>query len=95
MLFSTLYAVFLITISIITFCLYGIDKKKAVEEKMRISEKCLLSFGIFGGALGALIGMRMFHHKTKHWYFRVINVLMIFVQIVIFFIIVFFETNIK
>ena len=24
---------------------------------------------VLGGSLGALIGMRFFHHKTKHWYF--------------------------
>ena len=24
---------------------------------------------LLGGSLGALLGMRAFHHKTKHWYF--------------------------
>ena len=24
---------------------------------------------LLGGSVGALLGMRVFHHKTKHWYF--------------------------
>ena len=24
---------------------------------------------LLGGSIGALLGMRVFHHKTKHWYF--------------------------
>jgi uncharacterized membrane protein YsdA (DUF1294 family) len=41
-------------------------------------------FGIFGGALGGLLGMKVFRHKTKHWYFTVINFIAILVHIAIF-----------
>ena len=59
--------------SLLAFCLYGVDKRRTKRGQWRISEKTLLAVGIFGGAVGALLGMRVFHHKTKHWYFYAIN----------------------
>lgn len=64
---------FYIAFNILAFALYGIDKEKAKRGAWRVSEKVLLGVGICGGALGALLGMRFFHHKTHHWYFAVIN----------------------
>jgi len=69
--------IYLITINIITFLVYGLDKKLAKEHRRRISEKSLLSLGIIGGALGGLIGMEVFRHKTKKGYFYIVNILMI------------------
>ena len=62
-------------ISVIAFVLYGADKRRAKKNKWRIPESTLLGLGFFGGAAGALLGMKLFRHKTKHWYFTVINVL--------------------
>ena len=31
--------------------------------------KTLFLLPLLGGSVGALLGMRVFHHKTKHWYF--------------------------
>ena len=36
----------------------------------RIPEKTLFLPAILGGALGGVAGMRLFHHKTRHWYFK-------------------------
>ena len=58
-------------ISVIAFVLYFADKKKAQKNKWRIKEATLLGLGFFGGAIGALLGMKIFRHKTKHWYFVV------------------------
>ncbi|MDE1549058.1 DUF1294 domain-containing protein [Jeotgalibaca caeni] len=55
--------------SLFLFVLIGVDKKRARERKYRISEKTLLLVGILGGALGGIIGMNLFRHKTKHRYF--------------------------
>ena len=52
--------------SSITFLMYGIDKYKAKKHKYRISEATLLIFALLGGSLGALLGIKVFHHKTKH-----------------------------
>ena len=61
--------------SLVSFILYGVDKSKAKREAWRIPEAVLLGWGFFGGAVGALCGMKFFRHKTKHWYFWVVNIL--------------------
>lgn len=68
-------------ISVIAFVLYFVDKKKAQKNKWRIKEATLLGFGFFGGAIGALLGMKIFRHKTKHWYFWVVNIIGLIWQI--------------
>ena len=60
-------------LQIAAFILYGADKHKAKAKQWRIRESTLLGTGLLGGGLGALLGMRVFRHKTKHWYFHVIN----------------------
>ena len=62
-------AVWLIAINVITFAVYGIDKRRARRGAWRVPEKTLFLLPLLGGSLGALLGMRVFHHKTKHWYF--------------------------
>lgn len=62
--------IWLIIINIITFAVFGIDKKKAIDGKFRISESALFLLSILGGSLGGFIAMHTFHHKTKKWYFK-------------------------
>lgn len=62
-------AVYLLAVNLISFCLMGIDKSKAIRHKWRIPEKTLFISAALGGSIGAILGMRLFHHKTKHWYF--------------------------
>ena len=62
---------FFIPLSFITFLLLGYDKFQAKNDGWRVPEKVLLSLGIFGGAIGGLLGMRVFHHKTRKNYFCV------------------------
>ena len=50
--------------------LMGLDKRRARRGEWRISEKTLFLPVLLGGALGGLLGMRLFRHKTRHWYFR-------------------------
>ena len=61
-------------LSVITFFMYGIDKFKAQRGKWRISEKALLVSSFIGGAVGGFLAMQLFRHKTKHWYFNVVNI---------------------
>jgi uncharacterized membrane protein YsdA (DUF1294 family) len=56
-------------LSLVALVLYGVDKRRAIKGKWRISESVLLSVGFFGGSVGALLGMYFFRHKTRHWYF--------------------------
>lgn len=62
--------IWLIIINIITFAVFGIDKKKAIDGKFRISELTLFVLSILGGSFGGFIAMHTFHHKTKKWYFK-------------------------
>ena len=61
---------FLICINVVTFLVYGIDKWKAKQGSWRISEATLLLFAIVGGSIGALLGMKVWHHKTMHEKFK-------------------------
>lgn len=60
----------LIVINIITFAVFGIDKKKAIDGKFRIKELTLFVLSLLGGSLGGFIAMHTFHHKTRKWYFK-------------------------
>ena len=66
---GTVLLVWLIVINLVTFAVYGIDKAKAKRGAWRVPEKTLFLLPLLGGSLGALLGMKVFHHKTKHWYF--------------------------
>ena len=68
-------------VSFVAFAMYGVDKLKAINGDWRISEKALLLTSFFGGALGGLLGMQLFRHKTKHWYFYAVNILGIIWQV--------------
>ena len=74
---------YLIVINIVTFLVYGIDKwrstsgrllptgrKKAKQGSWRISEATLLILAVIGGSIGALLGMKIWHHKTMHKKFK-------------------------
>lgn len=68
---TTELIIYLIIINIIGFVLFGIDKKRAIENKYRIPEATLLGVAIIGGSIGSILGMRIFHHKTLHKKFSV------------------------
>lgn len=65
----TVLLVWLAVINLLTFIVYGADKRRARRGKWRVPEKTLFLLPLLGGSIGALLGMRVFHHKTKHWYF--------------------------
>ena len=67
---SNLFYCCLIVINVVTFVVYGIDKWKAMKGRWRISEFTLLLLAVIGGSIGALLGMRVWHHKTKHLKFK-------------------------
>lgn len=64
------FLLYLLAINLVTLALYGIDKRRARREQRRIPEKTLLLLPLLGGSVGGILGMRVFHHKTRHWYFR-------------------------
>ena len=62
---------YLVIINITAFAAYGADKQKAKKGKWRISENTLLLLAVLGGSMGAISGMKIFHHKTKKATFSV------------------------
>ena len=61
---------YLAAVNLAGFCLMGMDKRRAKKKAWRIPEKTLFLPAVLGGAAGALLGMKVFRHKTRHWYFR-------------------------
>ena len=56
---------YLIVVNVIAFLLYGLDKYKAKTNRWRIKEAVLIGIAAMGGGGGALVGMYLFHHKTR------------------------------
>ena len=66
--------------SVLAFLLFGIDKLRAKRRAWRIRESVLLGITLLGGSVGALLGMTLFHHKTRHWYFWAVAFLSLALQ---------------
>ena len=64
-------------INVIAVFLYASDKGSARRRQTRIPEATLLGVGLLGGAIGALLGMKLFRHKTKHRRFWIENLLFV------------------
>lgn len=75
--------IYTIIINIIGFFSMLIDKRRAIKNKWRIPEKNLFLIAIIGGSVGSIAGMRLFRHKTKHWYFAYGMPAILLIQIVI------------
>jgi len=68
-------AIWLLVVNLVTFFVFGIDKWKAKRKEKknsirRVPEKTLFLLSALGGSVGALLGMRVWHHKTLHKTFR-------------------------
>lgn len=71
-----LLACWLVVINLITFLIFGLDKWKAKRKEKkdsvrRVPEKNLLLLAAAGGSVGALLGMKVFRHKTLHRAFKI------------------------
>ena len=75
--------IYLLPVNFLSFILYGIDKKRARKREWRISEKTLIGIAVIGGCVGAILGMHIFHHKTRHWYFRYGLPLILIIQVLL------------
>lgn len=83
------YLIYIGVLSLITFFAYGIDKLKAKTNTWRTPEKTLLALSFFGGAIGGILGMKIFRHKTKHWYFTLINYFSLVLHLGILYVLIF------
>lgn len=71
----------LVIMNLIGYMSMWSDKRRAIKNKYRISEKTLFIIALLGGSLGSILGMKQFRHKTKHWYFKYGMPLILIMQI--------------
>ncbi len=60
---------YFVLMNLLGFAMMGIDKRKAQKKLWRIPEYTFFVVALIGGSIGTIIGMRVFRHKTLHWYF--------------------------
>ncbi len=65
----TLLLIAVLAVNIIAFGIVGLDKNKSVQDHQRIREVYFFVWAAFFGSVGVLMGMLLFHHKTRKWYF--------------------------
>ena len=76
-------ALWYLAVNIVLFILMGIDKRKAVKNKWRIRESVLLIVALLGGGIGGFVGMKVFHHKSRKWYFYAVFIIGIVIHVVL------------
>ena len=76
-----LVLIYLLLINLVGFFAMGIDKYKAKKNKWRIPEAVLFLFAFLWGSIGTTLGMHVFRHKTRHWYFKFGMPLILILQI--------------
>ena len=71
MTWSCLLVLWLLAANLTAFALIGADKRRARRRgARRIPERRLFLAAALGGSAGAIAGMYVFHHKTRHRTFR-------------------------
>ena len=73
----------LAAMNVASLALMGHDKKMARQGKWRVPEKMLFLVTACFGGLGGVLGMKVFHHKTRHWYFKVVFPVLLIIQIAV------------
>ena len=82
------FQIYLISINLLAFILYGYDKALALtthKNISRISENKLLFSTLLGGAIGSLSAMLLFRHKIKKTSFILKFFIVLIVQILLAF----------
>ena len=77
-----LLLIYLLLVNAAAFLLMLIDKQKAIHKRWRIPEKTLLLTAAAGGSVGAILGMKLFRHKTLHPQFSVGLPVMLALQVI-------------
>ena len=78
-----LLIIYLAVVNIAAFMLMGIDKRRAKRGAWRIPERTLFLSAILGGSPGAILGMQVFRHKTRHRQFTIGMPLILLVQLAV------------
>ncbi|KIL36875.1 hypothetical protein SD71_05630 [Cohnella kolymensis] len=60
------YIGYAVVINAIAMFMMAHDKSQARKGGRRVRERTLFILSVIGGAIGTLLGMRIWRHKTKH-----------------------------
>ncbi|HOZ36505.1 MAG TPA: DUF1294 domain-containing protein [bacterium] len=71
---------YLLTINIVTFIVFIVDKQRAIYNQRRVPERILWLMALIGGSLGAIAGMEIAKHKRKKISFVLVLYLILFLQ---------------
>jgi uncharacterized membrane protein YsdA (DUF1294 family) len=74
---------YFILINVIGIIIMGYDKRRAIKRKWRVPESNLFFIALIFGSIGSILGMYLFHHKTKHLKFTLGMPLILLIQILI------------
>jgi len=74
---------YLVLINLIGIIIMAYDKCRAINHKWRVPEAHLFFIAVIFGSLGSILGMFLFHHKTKHLKFTIGMPLILIIQLVI------------
>ena len=83
MIYAIIAVAVMVVMSVITFALYSADKRRAQKNLWRIKESTLILCGFLMGGLGAMLGMSMLRHKTKHIKFKLLVPIALLFNIVV------------
>ena len=61
----------ILTLNVVTFAAFGLDKWKAKKDRRRIPEAWLISLSWATGLLGGWLAMSFFRHKTRKTSFQI------------------------
>ncbi len=73
----------LLLVNLLTLLIYGADKLAACKSWQRVPEITLLLFGVLGGWIGAIIGQRLFRHKTQKQPFKTYFILSVVLNLLL------------
>jgi uncharacterized membrane protein YsdA (DUF1294 family) len=68
--FDRFCIIWFVAMNVCSFTAFGFDKWRATASGRRIPETTLALLGAFGGWPAAVIGMKLFRHKTAKWTFK-------------------------
>ncbi len=91
---SNFLILYFLSINILTFVAFGLDKMKANYQFSRIPEKALWILCALGGSIGGLLGMKVFRHKTKKNSFQAVLLFILLVQIILISLLFYYSSTI-
>jgi uncharacterized membrane protein YsdA (DUF1294 family) len=74
---------YFVAINLVTFMIYGADKRAAIQQAPRVPEKALHALALCGGTPAAWLAQRHFRHKTRKGSFQAVFWLIVVVQVIV------------